>query len=108
MKEIRQYVKQNGKSPYAESIKKFDKSVRTRIEMRLARVKHGNYGNVKQLSNNLYELKCTFGNGVRIYFTEVENIIIVLLCVGDKSTQAKDIQNAKEYINDLFERGTYE
>ena len=108
IKEIRQYTKQNGKSPYDESIKKFDKSIRTRIEIRLARVQHGNYGDVKQLSNNLFELRCQFGNGVRIYFTEIENTIIILLCAGDKSTQTKDIEKAKEYLNDLFERGTYE
>ena len=108
MKEIRQYIKQNGKSPYDESIKKFDKSIRTRVEIRLARVQHGNYGDVKQLSSNLFELRCQFGNGVRIYFTEIDNTIIILLCAGDKSTQTKDIEKTKEYLNDLFERGTYE
>ncbi len=108
MKELRQYIKSNGKSPYSESIKKFDKSIRTRIEMRLIRVQNGNYGDVKKLTENLLELRCTFGNGVRVYFTEINNTIIVLLCAGDKSTQSKDISNAKSYINDLIERGKHE
>lgn len=102
---ISQYIKSNGKSPYYESVNKFDKSIRTRIEMRIARVQHGNYGDVKKLTEDLSELRCTFGNGVRIYFTEMNNTIIILLCAGDKSTQSKDISNAQMYIKDLIERG---
>ena len=46
----------------------------------------------------------TFGSGYRIYFTEQDEIIVLLLCAGDKSTQSKDIQKAKMYLKELNER----
>jgi putative addiction module killer protein len=42
------------------------------------------------------ELRLHFGAGYRIYFTKTENVIIVLLGGGDKSTQQKDIKKAKQ------------
>ncbi|MBC7605047.1 MAG: type II toxin-antitoxin system RelE/ParE family toxin, partial [Ramlibacter sp.] len=36
-----------------------------------------------------------YGPGYRIYFHKRGDTIIVLLCGGDKSTQAKDIKAAK-------------
>ena len=44
--------------------------------------------------------KCPFD----IWMNSLDNIIIILLCAGDKSTQAKDIEKAKEYLQDLKER----
>lgn len=104
MKIIRQYTLANGKSPFAISMKKFDKAIRARIEMRLKRIENGNYGDVKRLDEYLYELRCKFGNGIRIYFYEIDNTIILLLCAGDKASQSKDIENAKLYIKDFIER----
>ena len=70
----------------------------------LKKLEEGHYGDFKKLSNDLYELRCKFGSGYRIYFSEVENIIIIILCAGDKSTQSKDIEKAKLYIKDYKER----
>jgi putative addiction module killer protein len=40
-------------------------------------------------------LRIDYGPGFRIYFQKRGETIIILLCGGDKSTQAKDIQTAK-------------
>ena len=56
-------------------------------------MKLGNYGDYKSVGDGVLELR--FNQGFRIYFTEVDNVIILLLCGGDKSTQQKDIEKAK-------------
>ena len=75
-----------------------------RIKKRLERVEEGNYGDYKPLDKDISELRFKFGSGYRIYFTEANNVIIILLCAGDKSTQTDDIKKAKKYLNDLIER----
>lgn len=100
MKQIKYYVTQNGKCPFVIWLNSLDKSTSARIDSRLVRLLEGNYGEHKQLENNISELKFNFGSGYRIYYTEENNMIIILLCAGDKKTQSKDIQKAKEYFKD--------
>ena len=71
--------------------------------MRIDKLEEGYYGDYKCVSNDLFELRCKFGSGYRIYFTEEENIIVLILCAGDKSTQKKDIQKAKNIIKEIKE-----
>lgn len=47
------------------------------------------------MGNGVSELRIHHGAGYRIYFQKQGSTIIVLLCGGDKSTQAKDINAAK-------------
>ena len=78
--------------------------MRHRIRRRLDRVEIGNYGDYKSLGDGVYELKLHFGSGYRVYFAEYDDIIVILLCGGDKSTQSKDIEIAKTYWKELLER----
>jgi len=41
------------------------------------------------------------GRGYRLYFTRRENILIVMLAGGDKSSQARDIKRAKRMAAEL-------
>jgi len=54
------------------------------------------------------ELRIHYGPGYRVYFGLDGPTIILLLCGGDKKTQAKDIQLAKEYWEDYQKRGKNE
>ncbi|MGQ3888275.1 type II toxin-antitoxin system RelE/ParE family toxin [Legionella sp. CNM-1927-20] len=85
-----------------------DATTRHRIRRRLDRVELGHYGEYKVLGEGVCELKLDFGPGpgygYRIYFAEQDNVIIILLCGGDKSSQSKDIQKAKTYWRELLER----
>ena len=54
------------------------------------------FGDWKPVGNGISELKINFANGYRVYFKETDGKIIVLLIGGDKSTQQKDIEKAKE------------
>jgi putative addiction module killer protein len=56
----------------------------------------GNPGDVKPVGNGVSELRITYGPGYRVYYGQRGQVLVVLLCGGDKSTQAGDIQNAKE------------
>ena len=104
MKEILTYKTKDGKCPFDIWMKSLDSSVKVRVSKRIERVEEGNYGDYKKLDNDISELHFKFGSGYRIYFTEADNVIIILLCGGDKSTQVKDIEKAKEYLQDLKER----
>ena len=78
-----------------------DKTMLHRFDVRLNRVVKGNFGDVKQIDPNLFELRFFFGSGYRIYYTVRNNKIILLLCGGDKSTQKRDIVRAKNLLNRL-------
>jgi putative addiction module killer protein len=49
------------------------------------------------------ELRLHFGPGYRIYFQQRGKTMIVLLCGGDKSSQAKDIKAAKRLAKEWSE-----
>jgi putative addiction module killer protein len=72
-----------------------DERIRALIASRLDRLAFGNAGDVKPVGQGISELRIDYGPGYRIYFQRRGNTIIILLCGGDKSTQAKDIQTAK-------------
>ena len=75
-----------------------DNFTRKRIYVRLVRLQEDNYGDYKKIGE-ISELRVQFGSGYRIYFAEVDNVIILLLNAGDKKLQTKDIEKAKEYFN---------
>jgi len=77
-----------------DSIK--DRKTRSVIDVRIRRVSIGNFGDVEPVGNGISELKIDYGPGFRIYFLKQGNVIIFLLCGGNKSSQAKDILKARE------------
>ena len=102
MKEIIYYQTVENKVPYLEWYNSLDKSLRLIVDKRLSKVERGLYGNNKRLSEELYELK--FDNGLRIYYTEIENTIVLLFTGGNKSKQSKDIEIATKYLNEYNSR----
>jgi putative addiction module killer protein len=41
-------------------------------------------------------MRVDVGAGYRVYFTRRQRVVILLLCGGDKSSQAKDIAHAQQ------------
>jgi putative addiction module killer protein len=54
------------------------------------------FGDCKPVGEGIHELRIDYAKGYRIYFKEREGKIIILLVGGEKSTQQKDIEKAKE------------
>jgi putative addiction module killer protein len=95
---LRIYQDPKGKEPFIdwlESIK--DINTKARIKNRLRRIESGNLGDCKSVGDKIFELRFHFNSGYRVYFGEIDNVIILLLCGGNKSSQNKDIKKAKEY-----------
>lgn len=93
------YETDNGKVPFIiwlESIK--DLTIKRRIRLRIDRMIDGNLGDTKNLGDDLYELRLFFGSGYRIYYTIENDVLVILLSGGDKSTQTEDIKKAKLYL----------
>ena len=72
-----------------------DKQGRAKIYARIDRLEDGNPGNSRSVGAGVIEMKIDFGPGYRVYYVQRGEIVIVLLCGGDKSTQSKDIERAK-------------
>jgi|GEM_PF-151294 len=94
----------NEKEPFAEWVSSLAVKERTRIFTKLDRVETGNLGDHKSVGNGVWEFKFHFGPGYRIYYGEIDNTIILLLCGGDKSSQKKDVKKAKAYWKDWLKR----
>ncbi|WP_372053860.1 type II toxin-antitoxin system RelE/ParE family toxin [Tistrella mobilis] len=73
-----------------------DKRARTIIASRLMRLAEGLPGDVEPVGDGVSELRIHYGPGYRIYFQRRGNLLIVLLCGGDKASQARDIAAAKK------------
>ena len=78
-----------------------DRIAKTRIDIRIRRLSLGNPGDVKPVGGGVSELRIDHGPGYRVYFVQKNNVYVVLLAGGDKSTQDKDIRQAKALARDL-------
>jgi putative addiction module killer protein len=77
-----------------------DNRAKARIDLRLNSVKKGTFGKQRSVGNGIFELKIEYGQGYRLYYKKIGNEILLLLCGGDKSTQSKDINNAKKILKE--------
>ena len=71
------------------------------ITRRIRRLAMGNLGDAKAVGDGVSELRIHHGPGYRVYFTRRGNTLIVLLCGGDKASQARDITLARTLAKDL-------
>jgi putative addiction module killer protein len=94
-KTIKIYQKYNGDCPFVSWLESLDNTIRHRIKSRLARVAMGNLGDYKTLGDGLSELRFSFSSGYRIYFSEMDDVIVLLLCAGDKKVRVKILSSQK-------------
>jgi len=100
-KQVENYVHSDGSCPFEDWMTSLrDQRARARIRTRIGRVRLGNLGNCEPVGGGVLELKIDYGPGYRVYFGEVGMKLVILLCGGDKSSQAEDIRRAIEYWED--------
>lgn len=80
-----------------------DRQGRAKIMARIDRLEEGNPGKTRSVGAGVVEMKIDFGPGYRVYFIQRGEVVIVLLCGGDKSGQEKDIKRAKALAGLLTE-----
>jgi putative addiction module killer protein len=78
-----------------------DRQARARIQTRIDRLQLGLAGDVKPVGEGVSELRIDYGPGYRLYFSQRGRELIVLLAVGDKRTQDRDIKTALKLAHDL-------
>ena len=99
------YIASSGKDVFQEWLDSLrDMTARVSILRRLDRLANGNFGDCKACGNSIFELRIDVEKGYRVYFSNVDKTIIILICGGDKSTQKKDIEKAIEYLKDFKHR----
>jgi putative addiction module killer protein len=80
-----------------------DSRAKARIAARIDRLAQGNLGDVAAVGDGVSELRIHYGPGYRVYFVARGKAVMILLCGGDKSSQARDIKTAKQLARDLEE-----
>jgi putative addiction module killer protein len=81
-----------------------DLRARVKVLARIERLVSGNPGDVKPVGAGVSDLRINYGPGYRVYYLQRGTTLIILLAGGDKSSQAKDIDEALLLAANLTER----
>lgn len=103
MKKLEKYTTINNEIPFDNWADNLDK---TRVYAKVLKLQEGNNSDCSILknANEIREARIKTAGGYRIYYQELEDTIILLLIGGDKKSQKKDIEKAKEYWQDYKQR----
>ena len=86
-KEVEIYETPDNRRPFTEWLNSLrDIKAKAKILKRIERIQLGNLGDYKSVGKGVYELRIDYGAGYRIYFWQIGNTIVIVLCAGDKTT----------------------
>ena len=88
---VREYLDQNGRSPFA-------------------RIEYGNFSSVKGVGvgAGVFECRIDFGPGYRVYFGKDGGTLVILVGGGTKKRQQHDITAAQAHWKDYKQRKAQE
>jgi putative addiction module killer protein len=78
-----------------------DSVAKARIAARVRQLAFGLMGDIGPIGEGVSELRVHVGPGYRIYVVKRGDLLIIVLCAGDKGSQARDIEKAKALARDL-------
>ena len=78
-----------------------DRIAKRRIQARIDRLALGNPGDTNSAGAPITEMRIGHGPGYRVYYVQRGAVLVILLCGGDKSTQAADIKAAHKMLGNL-------
>ena len=80
-----------------------DGVAKARIAVRIRSAEQVNFGDCEPVGDGISEMRIHFGPGYRLYYTRRGEVVYLLLCAGDKSSQKRDIKRAKALLKGLPE-----
>lgn len=93
--DVREYLDEDGFSPFADWFASLDAVAAAKITVVLARIEQGNLSNVKGVGEGVLEFRLDFGPGLRVYFGRDGDVLVILLAGGTKKRQQRDIEVAQ-------------
>lgn len=95
MLDVREYLEEDGTSPFAEWFGSLGATAAAKITVVLARIEQGNLSNAKGVGEGVLEYRLDFGPGYRVYFGRDGDVVVILLAGGTKKRQQRDIEAAQ-------------
>jgi putative addiction module killer protein len=89
MIEVREYLENTGRSPFADWLDQLHSPAAEKIAVALYRLATGNFSNVKGVGSGVFEYRIDFGPGYRIYFGKDGEKLIILLGGGSKQAKSR-------------------
>jgi putative addiction module killer protein len=94
MIEVREYLKPDGGSPFADWFARLNPQAAVKVTSALTRLVAGNFSNVKGVGSGVFEFRIDFGPGYRVYFGKDGERLVIVLGGGTKKRQQHDINTA--------------
>ncbi len=102
---VRHYITEDEHDPFQEWLKKLrDPIAKGQVVKRVGRIEAGNFGDHKPCREGVWELRIDQGPGYRVYYAMAGEVVVLLLCGGDKGTQDADIERAIGFWKDWQRR----
>ena len=109
--ELEAYTTEDGKSPFQQWIDNMkDKTAKRKLYAKLRMASFGHFGDTKSIQDakRIFEMREHYGAGYRIFYSIIENKVVLLLAGSSKKDQDRTIARAKEYLADYERRQDHE
>lgn len=104
MPAVREYVDETGKSPFATWFDGLSAVAAAKVTSHVARLAAGNLSNVRPVGGGVHERRIDWGPGLRVYFANDGQQLIILFGGSDKGDQQRVIAQAQKCWRDYKRR----